>query len=161
MKDSVNDMVLHPLMMEALYGRVLVETDPPRSKSMKSLRYLGNNARRITVLVDGAGFAFLPEDQLGFLTKMLAACKLNTGDTAIVNKANGLTMDDVFDQLKPEKMIAFGTTVSPDLPLFTIGTFNNINLLQAPGLDELSADSDEAKSLKIKLWNCLKTLFDV
>jgi hypothetical protein len=103
------------------------------------------------VLVDNPGHTFLPEDQLAFLTKMLGACKLNIGDVAIVNMAANNDFEQISSSLQPLKIISFGVAVN---------TQNMPNIV-APPLKELIAESDEAKSMKARLWASLKQMFGV
>ena len=49
--------------------------------------YLGNNGKNISILVHEPEAAFLSEESLDFLTKILGACKLNMGDVAVINIA--------------------------------------------------------------------------
>ncbi|MBA4168280.1 MAG: hypothetical protein H0X41_12200 [Chitinophagaceae bacterium] len=159
MDTSLNNIVLTSTMLENLYGRSLVEIQIPRPDSKPPVRFLGNNAKNVTVLVHNAHCAFLPEEQLSFLSKMLLACKLNTGDVAILNMANGATLPEITGQLQPEKLIAFGVNIEPSVQLLTIGRYGSASLLHAPDLEELVTESDEAKLLKGRLWACLKHLF--
>jgi hypothetical protein len=161
MDTSLNDIALNGIMLENLYGRSLVEIDVPRQPAQPLIKFLGSNAKKVTVLIHNPEFAFLPEDQLSFLSKMLLACKMNTGDVAILNMANGATIREVTAQLKPERLIAFGVNIEPGVALLTIGKFNNAALLYAPDLGDLVKESDEAKLLKGRLWSCLKNLFDI
>jgi hypothetical protein len=164
MDTPLNDIILNPTMLENLYGHSLVEmlsnAHTPATKPL--LKFLGNNAKKVTVLVNNPEQTFLPEDQLSFLNKLLLACKMNTGDVAILNLANGAVIDEVIAQLNPEKIIAFGVLIDgPNAPLLTICQFQLASLLNAPGLGDLVKESDEAKLLKGKLWACLKTLFAI
>lgn len=158
---ELNNIALNAYMLEDLYGHSLVEMSVAEPAPATALKFLGNNEKNVTVLVSNAGYAFLSDTQLSFLTKMLAACKMNTGDVAIVNLATGPTLDNVMEQLKPEKIIAFGITVHNGAPLFTVDLFRNARLLQAPSLDDLANESDEARALKGKLWSGLKNIFGI
>src|SRR5690349_5354955 len=61
----------------------LVETPGAENK----IRYLGSNKKHVTIIVDVQETAFLPEDDLAFLTNILKACQLSLGDIAVVNLA--------------------------------------------------------------------------
>jgi hypothetical protein len=106
-------------------------------------------------------YTYLPEDQLAFLTRMLDACKMNTGDVAIVNLAKAqVDQDTVISTLEPEKIISFG----PVLPgikngIFSLETIDKRMYLQVAPLDEFVKETEEAKQLKGKLWTCLKQMF--
>jgi hypothetical protein len=132
-----------------------------------SYKFLGNNRRQITVLVQSPGVAFLPDDQLSFLTRMLEACKMNVGDVAIVNLANAaVTITALKQQLQPKVILLFGMEpvaikLPMNFPWFKIQTYDECIYLCAPSLEELVLPGDESKLLKSKLWMCLKTLFGI
>lgn len=130
-------------------------------------KFLGNNRQHVAVIVRFPGEAFLPENHLQMLTKMLGACKLNLGDVAIVNDATQkVDMNMLKEQLYPKRVLLFG--VAPDetgLPL-TFPTFKDqeyagSTYLYTPSLDELNKETEEGKILKRKLWESLKKMFGV
>ncbi|HWK03710.1 MAG TPA: hypothetical protein VNS58_08760 [Puia sp.] len=130
-------------------------------------KFLGNNRRKITVLVESPGVAFLPDDQLSFLTRMLEACKMNVGDVAIVNLANApVTITALKQQLQPNMILLFGMEpvairLPMNFPWFKIQAYDECTYLCAPSLEELVLPGDESRLLKSKLWMCLKTLFEI
>lgn len=139
-------------------------TAPPASTGYK---FLGNNRRKITVLVKSPGVAFLPDDQLSFLTRMLEACKMNVGDVAIVNEANApVNITALKQQLQPAVILLFGMEPTEirlpmNFPLFKLQAYDACTYLCAPSLEDLVKPGDESKLLKSKLWMCLKTLFEI
>jgi hypothetical protein len=130
-------------------------------------KVLGNNRRKIAILVDSPGVAFLPDDQLTFLTRMLEACKMNVGDVAIVNQANSpINSTALKQQLQPAVILLFGMEPTDirlpmNFPPFKIQAYDACTYLCAPSLEELVKPGDESKLLKTKLWMCLKTLFEI
>ncbi|MEP7256999.1 MAG: hypothetical protein ABI687_01390 [Flavitalea sp.] len=169
---SLKDLVLTDELIASLYGHSLVdlgnsaETLPVAAVGVK-LNYLGNNEKHIAIIINDPDHAFLPEEQLSFLIKMLGACKLNIGDVAIINQsAASFTFTGLLKQLNPSSILFFGVSPSSiEMPsreaFFAIEAFDNGLLLQAPSLAELNSDSEEAKPIKSKLWNCLKQVFAV
>jgi hypothetical protein len=158
MNEDLNNIQLNATMIASLYQRTLVQLTENTSTlpaaapvTEPDIRFLGNNMQKVTVLVDNPGHTFLPEDQLAFLTKMLGACKLNIGDVAIVNMANGASLSEVISFLKPSRLISFGVPVSN----------TGAREINAPLLNELVVESDHSKALKIKLWASLKQMFGV
>lgn len=130
-------------------------------------KFLGNNRRKIVVLVQSPGVAFLPDDQLNFLTRMLEACKMNVGDVAIVNLANtSVTITALKQQLQPSVILLFGMEpvqirLPMNFPWFKIQAYDDCTYLCAPSLEELVQPGEESKLPKSKLWMCLKTLFEI
>jgi len=130
-------------------------------------KFLGSNRRKITIVVYSPGIAFLPDDQLNVLTRMLEACRMNMGDVAIVNHAAApVIIAPLKQQLQPEYILLFGPRppdigLPMDFPVFKIQAYDQCTYLTAPSLEELVQPGDEAKLLKSKLWVCLKTLFEI
>jgi len=139
--------------------------NPKISKS--SYKFLGNNQKKISILVDSPGSAFLPDDQLGFLTKILEACKMNIGDVAIVNHANvPVQINALKQQLSPSVILLFG--VSPvdiqlpiQFPQFKLQSYDQSTYLSSPALQQYVSPTEESKLLKTKLWVTLRTLFEI
>lgn len=132
-----------------------------------SYKLLGNHRRKVTIIVDSPGSAFLPDDQLGFLSKILEACRMNIGDVAIVNHHTlPVTINTLRGQLQPENIILFGVDPTAirlpiNFPAFKLQPYDNCTYLYAPSLQQMVGNTPDAKLLKSKLWVCLKTLFDV
>ena len=130
-------------------------------------KFLGNNRRKITLLVHSPGSAFLPDNQLAFLTKILEACRMTIADVAIVNQATTpVTITALRQQLSPAIVLLFGMEpvairLPINFPAFKLQTYDQCTYLSAPALDLLVLPSEESKLLKSKLWGCLKTLFNV
>jgi hypothetical protein len=130
-------------------------------------KFLGNNRRKITILVDSPGTSFLPDDHLTFLTKILEACQMNIGDVAIVNHAQSpVIVTELRRQLQPAVILLFG--VDPvaiklpiQFPVFKQQAYDQCTYVSAPTLKELVQPTQEGKLLKSKLWVTLKTLFNV
>lgn len=164
---ELNNIKLNDVILGGLYQKVLVETDilPSLSSSKESpqpkpqqaitptteIKFLGNNARNILILVNSSQHTYLPENQLEFLTKILGACKLNIGDVAIVNTANHPDTQAIINTTQPSQIILFGVQTNT----------NNIPSVIAPSISELITETAEAKAMKSKLWTSLKQMFGV
>jgi hypothetical protein len=168
---SLDDIELPAMAISELYkkdvlvgapGVVIREPDIP-----DPYRYLGNNKRKITILVDSPGTPFLPDEQLTFLTKMLEACKLNIGDVAIVNQAGmPVKVSTLKARLSPSILLFFGPGPADielplHFPMFKIQAYDHCTYLSAPPLEEIGRSTEEGKLLKSKLWVCLKALFQL
>lgn len=130
-------------------------------------KFLGNNRRKITILVNAPDNAFLPDDQLAFLTKILEACRMNIGDVAIVNLASTpAVISTLRQQLTPAFILLFGLEPAAlrlpiNFPTFKIQEYDGCTYLAAPLLEQLVRPGEESKLLKSKLWVSLKTMFNV
>ncbi len=142
-------------------------TQPIPAGPAAPYKFLGNNHQQVTVVVRFPGEAFLPENHLQMLTKMLGACKLNLGDVAIVNDASQrVDINALRDQLSPKRVLLFG--VSPEetglplsFPAFKSQDYAGSTYLYTPSLDELNQETEEGKALKRSLWESLKKIFAV
>ncbi|HEY8897315.1 MAG TPA: hypothetical protein VIM79_20970 [Niastella sp.] len=143
----------------------VIEKAPPKPVDTTPYRILGNNKKQITVVVNCPQDVFVPEGDLQFLTKMLDACKLNMADVAIVNHATAaVNIEKVKAQLQPKFLLLFG--VEPDeihlpinFPSYKEQPYAGTTYLFTPALSQLNGDTDVAKGLKKKLWECLKRMF--
>lgn len=162
---SLNNIQLNSQLLTTLYPSVLIETSKEISSSpttKEHLKYLGNNNKNILVLVQNESVAFLEDAELSFLSNILSACKLSLADVAVVNLHNTKesSYQHLTEELKSKSILLFGVEAEAiDLPFkfphFQLQQFGNHAYLAAPAL----RDIEEDKTLKTKLWNCLKNLF--
>lgn len=155
--------VFHNLYSKSLYEFEADKSSPEMVES-RSISFLGTNERKIAFLVNAADSIYLPDDELNFLLGILSACKLSMADIALVNvsKNPGLSYNDLREQLSAEKIFLFG--LSADLlnlplqfPEYQVQAYNNQVYLVSGSLASLQKN----KSEKMKLWNCLKTIFSL
>ena len=178
---SINNIQLNPSLLADMYRTSLVETKEnvgPKEKNPVQVvkqadatdtkavtwRYLGEYKKGILIIVRYSDVPYLPNAQLNFLTSVLTACKLNVGDVAIFNVANGPSTfyKDLQEKFKSNFTILLGLTPEEfEMPLsfpeFQVQAFNNCTFLHTPVLEVLETD----KVLKSKLWVCLKKMFGV
>ncbi len=167
MENSLNDMRLNDLLLVNLYPHSLYRineegTAPEQAPVDHFIKFLGGNAAGILVLVNDPSHKFLGEEEMNLLVKMLDACKLNTGDVAILNTFKQThTLAGIIEQLRPVKILSFGAQRDIDLSEFDIQEVNGIPVLQGPSLDTMVLDTEEGKTAKIRLWNTLKSMFGI
>jgi len=125
---------------------------------------LGNYARKILILVQEPGHAFLHDEDLSFLTGVISACKMSLADVGIVN----LTASpiDSFDVLmhgvKPSACWVFGID-GPSIGLPNMDDPNhsyrqqNIPIFWAPSLSQLATDPMSKRTL----WGQLKKHYGI
>jgi len=170
MHEKLPDFVLADLYSSSL---VLVEDDLHGKKLPKSVKtdsvpkkwFLGNNNKKITILVNEPGVVYLNEESLGFLTKILGACKLNLADVAVVNiLQNEITISKINKELIPTVCLLFD--VQPDsielpfnVPNYQIQNYGGCIFMIAPTIAAYYGESEEAKLAKTKLWVSLKSIF--
>jgi hypothetical protein len=173
---GINHLRLSPELIAALYPESLVEGNDPAtinenvriSKPVadKTLTYhfLGENNRSICFLANYPAGDFLPDDQLEFLKKILAACKLSFNDIALLNIArSAFDLADLRVQLHPRIIFLWG--IAPEsaglksgLPDFSISMFDGISIIPVLNPDVMSGNLPEGTEFKQRLWVCLKKL---
>lgn len=165
---SLDNIQLPSIVIQDLYKNSLVDLNNTKAvtEEIKSavLPFLGNNQKRICIVVNDENALYLSDDLLNFLLGILAACKLSMADVALVNAAKNKTIDYAFlqEQLNAETVLMFGVTalqmqLPMQFPFYQIQQFNNQAYLTAPELQKLQEDKAE----KMKLWNSLKQLFSI
>jgi hypothetical protein len=162
---SLNQIKLNTRLLTDLYHDVLIQSDSTTSvPDSQGIKYLGKNAKHIALLINNPSLPYLADNELNFLTNILSACRLSLADVAIVNihAIPENRMEESLQTLDPKIVILFGMDpLSIDLPInfpqFQLQGFNGKTYLFSPTLQELEAD----KTLKLKLWNSLKTLFGI
>ena len=161
--------VVSELFPHALLAGTPAKSPPgdtaPKKEQAPGYKFLGNNQRRVSIIVQAKDAVFVPEPQLAFLTKMLEACRMNIGDVAIVNHdSTPVIIAALKNQLHPDFVLLFG--VSPtdiqlplSFPQFKTQSFDGSTYLYVPSLGEIDQPGEESRAMKTKLWGCLRTLF--
>jgi hypothetical protein len=157
-----------PPHLEEAGGRLsepVTVAQPVKKEEPVVYKTLGNNKQQISVVVNCPGDVFVPEADLAFLTKMLGACKLNMADVAIVNYATTpIAIDKLKTQLQPKSLLLLGVEPGDiqlpiSFPPFKEQPYAGTTYLFTPALSQLNQETEEAKVLKRKLWDCLKRMF--
>ena len=127
-------------------------------------KYLGDNKKKTLVVVNYEGAVHIPDKQLSFLTKLLAACGLSIGDVAILNfqHYNSIGFDKIINYFKPKVVLLFdvepGEFGMPMIfPQFQVQGYKDAVFVSSPSLEVIEPD----KTLKGKLWICLKKIFNL
>ncbi len=163
---SLDNVQLPESVLQGLYNKSLYTSKSNESKEKSvensNISFLGDNCKKITVIVSSTEAIYLPDDELNFLLGILNACNLSMADVALVNvhKNASANYTDITDQLKAEKIFLFGLdsdriSLPLQFPNYQIQKFNNQMYLSSQSLKALQGDKEE----KLKLWNCLKKIF--
>lgn len=171
---SLNSIKFEPTDIAFLFKNSLVEINAeqqvlPQTKIetdqiTTGLKYLGENKKKTLVVVRNPGAVHIPDKQLSFLTKLLAACNLNLADVAIFNfqDHNSSEFNEIINYFKPKVVLLFD--VEPGefglpmiFPQFQVQGYKDAMFVSSPSLDVIEPD----KSLKGKLWACLKKIFNL
>ena len=171
---SLNSIKFEPTEIAFLFKNSLVEINAEQQvlKQTKiesdqitiGLKYLGENKKKTLVVVRNADAVHIPDKQLSFLTKLLAACSLNLADVAVFNfqDHNSSEFNEILNYFKPKVVLLFD--VEPGefglpmiFPQFQVQRYKDAVFVSSPSLDIIEPD----KSLKGKLWICLKKIFNL
>lgn len=137
----------------------VIAAAPPTEDDWK---FLGKNAQKVLIVVDYQSAVHIPDEDLAFLTQLLAACKLNLGDITLVNFLHyrQTSYQAVLEKFGSRRVILFG--VDPvqwglpiNFPQFQQQAFAGCQFLHAPDLSAIKAD----KLVKTKLWVALQPFF--
>jgi hypothetical protein len=176
--------LLPPFVIASLYKDELVLIDDQKSSNanktkkgeavvtapqeiQKPISYLGDNQKKITILLQDTTAVHLADESLQFLTAILAACKLNMGDVAIVNTVHQpVQYTQIKTELKPSTIILFDISTASialpfEVPHYQVQQYDNCTLLFSAPLQSMLVKTDAAKLEKGKLWNALKKTFNI
>jgi hypothetical protein len=172
---AFEDVILPDFVIADLYRNTLIEslnetavnTKSSKENHTEKIRFLGDNKKNITVVVNDEKAVFIEEDKLQLLTNLLSACKLNNADVAIVNVSNtSYKYKQIKAELQPANLLLFGVNAKTfELPLvfeeYKLKNYDNCQILIAADLNNLIGVTNEVKIEKSKLWLCLKQMFAV
>jgi len=176
--------LLPPFVIASLYKDEIVLIDDQKSSNankpkkgeavvtapqeiQKPISYLGDNQKKITILLQDTAAVHLADESLQFLTAILAACKLNMGDVAIVNTVHQpVQYTQIKTELKPSTIILFDISTASialpfEVPHYQVQQYDNCTLLFSAPLQSMLVKTDAAKLEKGKLWNALKKTFNI
>jgi hypothetical protein len=127
-------------------------------------KYLGENKKKSLVVVRYADAAHLPDKQLSFLTKLLAACNLHIGDVAIFNfqDHDSTQFNEILNYFNPKSVLLFAVKPAEfgmpmNFPDFQVQAYKGAVFVASPSLETIEPDKD----LKGKLWGCLKKIYNL
>jgi hypothetical protein len=172
---GINDLRLSTDLIADLYPDSLVEGYKPAKENVRNPKpvadipavypFLGENIRSVCFLAHYPEGDFLPPDQLRFLQKILAACKLSLNDIALLNIAH-ITFDLAGLRLQLHPKILFLWGISPlsaglksELPDFHISVVDGISVIPVASPELMSGSGNEGTEFKQRLWISLKKLF--
>jgi hypothetical protein len=192
MSETINNISLPNFVVTELYSHVLVDLLPAepsvpvktemnpvsneekllykeegtsqQNRGADSISWLGENRNQVIILVNEPETGLLSGTSLNFLTGILAACKLDLADVAVINMNDhkNIAFKKIADKFRANIVLLFGTDpVDLDLPVrfpqFQVQQLAKTKFLSAPALHAFGDD----KILKSKLWVSLRKIFGV
>ncbi|WP_218331439.1 MULTISPECIES: hypothetical protein [Hydrotalea] len=174
---NINDQPQNAPIQEHLKEKTATTTLQPNKKQVVQadnnldnatvLPFLGENKKKIAILVWDETVPFIREEWLQFLSNILLACKLNIGDVAIVNQYTTIQTFKALQQtLQSNYCIMFLADMQTlDLPFvvpaYRMQKHSNCSFLPAKPLSTYLPDDAITKEEKRKLWLSLKNLFNL
>lgn len=135
---------------------------PRTPAAVPPLKYLGENQQHILILVRDTSAVFLEEKAFQFLLSVLEACKLSMACVALVNLAGetARSPEAIADELGSTQVLLFGIDIGAlDLPMvfptYQVQPHGRRTYLGADALSQIA----EERTLKGRLWACLKQMF--
>ena len=165
---TLDNFQLPVILMTELYKDSLVALDSNQLKpdSLKETPFvsLGNNQKKVLLLVKDDQAVYLPDHDLNFLLGVLTACKLTMADVALLNLHQNpdAGYQSLMKAFKPGIVICFGIELHElafplEFPHYQLQAYNKQTYLAAPSLKVLAVNVEEKK----RLWTCLKKLFSI
>ncbi|MEO7984106.1 MAG: hypothetical protein ABI688_08490 [Bacteroidota bacterium] len=174
---DLNHIKLTASLVADLYTTSLIEdettvllkkltADPATAETTTIIPWksLGGNGKKILLIVNANDVVHVPDNELSFLTGILAACKLSLADVAIVNLHHypGASYKELTSFFSSKIVLLFDTEPAAfglpmNFPHYQIQPFAGNSFLYSPSLKELENDRVE----KSKLWVSLKRLFNL
>ena len=139
------------------------DTQPSQPKKW----FLGDNRKNITILLKDPDAVHINDEWLGTLSKLLAACKLNLADVAIVNLKESYSFADIKQQLQPQYVLMFDVTAKDialpfSIPNYQIQKYGGATFMMVPAITLSANKTTEAiKTEKRNLWEKLKIIFSI
>jgi hypothetical protein len=141
--------------------------DEQQEKPLNKKWFLGDNKKNIVILLKDASAVYINDEWLGTLSKLLAACKLNIGDVAIVNHLQHIkTFNDLKELLQPQFVFMFAVTTNDiqlpfTIPHYQVQQYAECTFITAPIVTLKTDNTDLVKTEKRKLWEKMKMIFSV
>ena len=171
---SLNSIKFEPTDIAFLFKNSLVEINAEQQVISQTkietdqittgLKYLGENKKKTLVVVRNTNAVHIPDKQLSFLTKLLAACNLNLADVAIFNfqDHSSSEFNEILNYFNPKVVLLFDVEPAEFglpmiFPQFQVQGYKDAVFVSSPSLEVIEPD----KSLKGKLWVCLKKIFNL
>ncbi|MEI9910213.1 MAG: hypothetical protein WDO71_11330 [Bacteroidota bacterium] len=168
----MNHIHLPPSTIADLYRSSLIDTNetPVKVKPVVATetndqwKYLGENQKKILIVVDYNDAVYMPDEELTFLTSMLTACKLSLADVAIINRNNynEISYKELLVKFTSRIIFLFGVDpltfgLPVSFPYFQVQPVAHATFLYAPALIDCKKD----ELVKSKLWVCLRRIFAI
>jgi len=162
---SLDNIQLSSQTCSILFSHNLIEDSASNtitnSQKKIEINSLGENQKKVLLLINDPSFKFLPDDEMELLTNLITACKLSMADIALVNfNLDRHNYHQFNSQFEPQKILVFGVTTAElelpfEIPYFQIQPFQKQFYLTAPSLKDFLNNT----ALKKELWKSLQKLF--
>jgi hypothetical protein len=162
-KMDLNKIILTDDQKELLFRNHLYQLDGVVSdETPHPLAVKGDMNKGILWIIHDENYPYLNETDTGLLHKILNACKLTPEQIGLVNCfGSELSTETISTKLNAKMLILSGLPESSDktltTPFYEICEWNNIRMIRTDSLETIGKD----QSLKTRLWNSLRQLFNL
>lgn len=165
---SLDEIILPTSVQSILYPHQLIllekEKKNVEKKTTEPIKFLGGNNKKIVFIINNSDQAYLSDDEMKTLEKMLAACKLTLADIAIINYPTfpELDFESIYTALQPVKCIGFGInaaqlSIDKNFRPFEVDKIKNVQFVFAPDFGALIKNEQQKRNL----WQSLQKLFSL
>lgn len=162
---SLKALEIDPFLLAGLYPRTLVQpavkSRPAAVAAPAVIPSLGNNSRKILLVISNGQAAYLDDSAFELLGNLLGACRLTMDHVALVNTARGpVDSASLFTQFSPEKIILFGDPLDE----LSVGHEKNKPWKEAGRgllLTDSLEDMQREVQLKVPFWKALQKFFNL
>lgn len=127
---------------------------PIEKPQMNGIKYIGQYSNKILLLVNESMNPSISE----LLQKIMKFAGCQETDYALVTRDDwgNIPIEQVVNIFRPKKIIAWGQTLFPMLPIFSNEEFEGIQVVTCISLSDLEKNSDAKKSLAAALKTLMK-----
>ena len=160
---DLNKIILNDGQKELLFRNHLYQLDGATIEDTSPLPALkGNMNNGILWIIYDENNPYLNNPDTELLHKILQACKLSSEEIGLVNCfGSELSPEIIATQLKARMLILSGLPESAtqmlSTPFYEVCEWNNIKMIRTDSLETIGKD----QSLKTRLWNSLRRLFNL
>ena len=129
--------------------------------------FIGKNLKNISIIISQNDSLVISKEWSTFLSSVLAACKFSLDDVVIINiQKKTINYTQIVQKFNSKYLLAFDVEPSllgipASIPTYDIRVDNNCAIIFSDSIAQMLGNTADAKQVKMKLWICLKKLFNV
>ncbi len=159
------DTKLPDFLLAEIYGDKLISIRDSNTKN--PIAYLGDNVKNVVIVVNEKIDGFISDETLALLERILAPCKLQLQDVAIINFYNQkVSYSKIQEELHPARLLMFDVSTEQialpfKIPNYQVQPFDHCQVLCSAALGTMLDSADNPLKEKEPLWKALKRMFNL